>query len=396
MILSLLVASMVAAITPYRASADTTHSVRIADSAGIVVVDAGIAALPFLHWRIGAPLRLNGNPDPFFRLVGLNRSGRSTVAVGDGGASAIRTFDVLGHEGRPRGRGGEGPGEFRLLTAIGTLSGDSLWGFDMSLRRVSFFSVDGRPAGETSIAAGRSGSVGELLNVDRTEIVALTVPTTTAATASGLRRDSMEIFLLGRDGTARHRIAIVPGIEQQVDVQRLPGGLRVVKSSVPFGYRPVYTWSADGAVVGGTEAYSLRIYRPDGGLARLIRVAVSPRPTRGALLAEYAREAAWGIGRASEAGAIETAAGHGALHQFAPEIEAVVNDVGGGFWVRRFTAPSADSSEWVVHQSNGVPVGRIRLPSRWKLREVGRDYLLAIEHGEDDEEIVVYLAFSRR
>lgn len=60
------------------------------------------------------------------------------VYVNDRAQHGILLFDRDGEFRRRVGREGEGPGEFKLLTALG-FQADTLWAADQALRRVSFF-----------------------------------------------------------------------------------------------------------------------------------------------------------------------------------------------------------------------------------------------------------------
>ena len=70
----------------------------------------------------------------------LLRDGRLVIPVA--GASSIRIFDTDGRFGASLGRSGEGPGEFRSLSAAWS-RGDTLEAFDNRLRRVTRFLPDG-------------------------------------------------------------------------------------------------------------------------------------------------------------------------------------------------------------------------------------------------------------
>lgn len=59
--------------------------------------------------------------------------GGTTIGVVDGATGVVREW----------GRAGDGPGEFRGLTATGVTGDGQVWAWDARLRRISLFSIDG-------------------------------------------------------------------------------------------------------------------------------------------------------------------------------------------------------------------------------------------------------------
>ncbi len=97
-------------------------------------------------WTVRSELRL-GDDEPgeayqFTRLWAAAVSPDRLVHVVQLGEPAVRVYDGRGQHVRTIGRGGEGPGEFRAPMALGFL-GDTLWTYDRSLRRISYFAPGG-------------------------------------------------------------------------------------------------------------------------------------------------------------------------------------------------------------------------------------------------------------
>ncbi len=76
--------------------------------------------------------------------MAVDSSGRYYVAHGDGGFAATRiwVFDKDGAFLRTIGRDGDGPGEYRLISRIDCLAGDTLVVFDTRLRRRTTLAPD--------------------------------------------------------------------------------------------------------------------------------------------------------------------------------------------------------------------------------------------------------------
>lgn len=98
------------------------------------------------RWSLSSELRVgddeSGEAYEFTNIVGVALSPEALVHVMQQREQGVRVFDARGRHVRTIGRDGGGPGEFRGLAAIGFL-GDTLWSYDSSLRRLSYFAADG-------------------------------------------------------------------------------------------------------------------------------------------------------------------------------------------------------------------------------------------------------------
>jgi hypothetical protein len=144
----LLLALALAGCQPPPPPATTTRTVT--DSAGIEIVrvDFGETAPPFAlldTTRVvdigvaegSATLELSG-------VVGAVRLSDGRIVIANGGTDELRFFDAAGNHVQTVGRDGEGPGEFRAISFIGRLPGDTLLIYDTRLRRVSLFDGSGK------------------------------------------------------------------------------------------------------------------------------------------------------------------------------------------------------------------------------------------------------------
>jgi hypothetical protein len=129
---------------------DLPRQVTVRDSAGVEIVEipgAAIARLP--EWRLGrTPVTTIGNAagaeQYLFGSIAdaiLLPDGR--IAVADGQAEDIRVFSSDGVFEQRFGGKGEGPGEFRSLELIGSVTGGRLAAWDHQQKRVTVFGRDG-------------------------------------------------------------------------------------------------------------------------------------------------------------------------------------------------------------------------------------------------------------
>lgn len=127
-----------------------TGAAVVQDSAGITLVDhsaAGFAAAP--NWALGAnPVAvIGGEADD--GAVDLSNSQLGTM-LADGRVLAMSMqppqlyiFNADGTLQGTLGRGGEGPGEYRFLSALMVLGADSIAGYDLMNRRALIFDAGG-------------------------------------------------------------------------------------------------------------------------------------------------------------------------------------------------------------------------------------------------------------
>ena len=116
---------------------------------GLTAVASGVAAQsspPRLE--LTERLRLDAAAEDFSALV-MNRQGNSPYYVGPRGAIVlplpqdgnVRIYDSTGKRATTLGAKGAGPGEFRTIFRLGWIR-DTLWIYDASLRRMTYYSPD--------------------------------------------------------------------------------------------------------------------------------------------------------------------------------------------------------------------------------------------------------------
>ena len=66
------------------------------------------------------------------------------------------------------------------------------------------------------------------------------------------------------------------------------------------------------------------------------------------------------------------------------DMSALRTDVAGNIWVRRVPLPADSTAEWNVYDPEGTPLGRIDIPVRLRIGQIGEDEILVVERGEFD------------
>ena len=123
-------------------------------NAGTTLVDE----LPSIE--VEEAFRIGSVDDPdlgFSSIGGVTVDREGTAFVFDRRDVTIRAYDADGTLQTKFGGPGEGPGEFRLPTALG-FRADTLWVLDIRLRRISLFSRTGEFIRSTTCPASHSPS----------------------------------------------------------------------------------------------------------------------------------------------------------------------------------------------------------------------------------------------
>lgn len=79
-------------------------------------------------------------PYLFDNIVNAVRLSNGTIVVANAGTRELRFFDSSGRFLYAQGRQGEGPGEYRTLTGLWRMGGDTLVAYDRSLGRMTVVS----------------------------------------------------------------------------------------------------------------------------------------------------------------------------------------------------------------------------------------------------------------
>lgn len=238
-----------------------------------------------------------------------------------------------------QGRSGEGPGEYRDIRSLCAIGQDSLLVVDDGLRRATLI-----------------GSWGETPTV----VLAISREVPPGACSSGraavLIPGEREVGIAGSPPRAPMRLTALNG-ETLAVYQRMPQPYYG-----DFEAEPSFGFFGDTLVVTDGWHPTVSIYRPDGTLAREIRIqSTRQRSTPGE----------------QGAGAVESPASGGAVGAAArkqlkwrPEYSRMVVGTDGKIWLLTKRKRSADS-EWHVMRGDGTPVGVVDFPDQLHARLLG-------------------------
>jgi len=368
------------------------------DSAGVVIVESrGPRWRPEEGWRIAAApfLRIGsaaGSPEhQFHRVEGAIRLDDGRIVVADAGSGEIRFFDDAGGFLSSSGGLGDAPGEYRQITAMGVGPGDSLWIYDFGLRRFTVLTADGEPVRTVSVGGTLSsvGAVGRL--TDGSFVVKESWGSHQhAEMRQGLVRDPVAVARLGWDGTGLDTIATVAG--REVFLSSEDG--RAVMSAPLFARGSSAAIRGDVVFVGDQETLEVQLYRATGELQRVFRVpnvdlrlnsADVERLKQALLAAEREEDRAMMSAHLDEMAVPPTRPAYGTLMVDAP----------GNLWAGEYARYPAPPRTWTVFSATGELMGEVTVPERFKVLQIGADWIIGVGRDELDVEYVMLYALYK-
>lgn len=368
-----------------------TATVR--DSAGIQIVENRGGS-----WKNDGGWRLSDEPtlqigvaegDPLYQMDRVRtalRMGDGRIVVANAGSQQIRWYDANGRHVASAGREGGGPGEFKGLSALRRLPGDSVLAYDMGAFRLSWFDPGGRfvrsaplqPVGPVPPRFVDRFADGSLL-------LSSSVRTLGNSTESGTRRDTLLFLRADAAGTPVDSLPMTPASEAAFQFFTEGGQIRGMNIlTLPF-MRNVHTAAAGTRYWQGTnDAYEIVLRRADGTPERIVRRAVEPVPVNGAYMdslrrvqaAEHGAEAAKSLDQVQ-------------VPERLPAFDRLlVDDDAANLWVQRAAWPGPVPSEWDVFDAEGQMLGTMEMPAGFRATQIGADFVLGVWSDEDGVEYV--------
>jgi hypothetical protein len=364
------------------------------DSAGVTVVTISGDAADLPGWELSEipSTVISGNAAPFLSDVGsvvLRSDGR--LVVEDNRSNELHIFETTGETARLIAGAGDGPGEFRNLTALSVGVGDTVYAYDRRLSRISVFD----PAGDLLTMIG----------VDRD----FAGPGTFALDAWGFDSDHFVVHSMGpldSVGSAsgprlEQRLAQLDRLDSLGETRGDPvlfrGGFITVgqrfDGASPFGNPSVVAAGSDRIVRGSGVEYELLVATSDMRTHTIIRWPGWRRPLEEPLV-QMVRDSI--ASRFAELPQVRPERVTALLEaMFAPDlVPATLPALGGVFiddmdrvWVSRFrpsTEQWSQEESWHVLDASGRPLARLPLPSRTRLAAVRDDRVALIMRDEFD------------
>jgi hypothetical protein len=202
----------------------------------------------------------------FTNVTSVDVDSRGEVYVSDFPSSTITVLSGDGSVVRRIGRRGDGPAEFRYISTVQILPGDSLLVYDQGLNRVTVFSPHEDQVAYTINLSEKSRKAPPYWMRKLPEQQALLAAYREPFSASGNPGSDVNrkevLALLQVDGSvSRDSLVVFPA--QEFLVARRGGMVSVGQS--PFGRRSVFGVGARGRIyIGWTDTLGLDVYSPEG------------------------------------------------------------------------------------------------------------------------------------
>ncbi|MBL8988305.1 MAG: hypothetical protein JNJ80_18680 [Gemmatimonadetes bacterium] len=391
-------AGLMAGCEPPRAA----DSVVVSDSAGLRVTTITVPPTDLEEWTLAPTPELvitgaeSGDSAALAPVGSVRWDGSGDIIIADLGASRLLVYDAAGTFVQPLGRRGDGPGEFRSISAVSLMPGDTVVTFDGSLRRLSYWHRRNGFARSVSLAAGASLDAwpADAWPWRDSMIVVLQLaitPKDSVPAGAGMRRWPMRahLSLRDREGAVVATSPTFPGMYTGLSEE---GDTRL-----PFSNQPFVAIGRDRVFFGAGEDYRISSLAPEFRTEGEFRwpaadetlsaaeVAAVRAETEAVLRARLPPER---LRRLDQNFAPEI------LPKTRPAIGRVLVDQEDRLWVERFeatrlgTRTQKPGDRWTVLLPNGRPVARVRLPSNTRLEAVQGQRVLVVQRDSLDTETV--------
>jgi hypothetical protein len=366
------------------------------DSAGVSIVESTLPRWgDSTGWIVDpAPtldLTVSGEGEAhwFFLVSDAARLPDGTIVVADNGSDEVRYFSKDGVHLRSAGGSGDGPGEFRWPHAVDPMAGDSLLVFDPQLGRATILDHGGEVQRVFPVRLPQA-QIWHLRPLDDSTLVARAPLLYEPEERDGLYRRPDALIRISLSGIILDTITATAGNEE---FQGEAGGV----SSVPLFLRDSHFAAFGGkVVVGDADEMEFIEYSPEGDVLRIVRAPeFDLTPSEEEIQAE--RLARLGLNPSERRRRLLAAMPDPVTK---PAYSDLLIDSEGYLWAqesqgRAFAMTGGKPSCWNVFSPEGEWLGRVRIPYRFAVFEIGPDYVLGRLHDDRDVERVQLLKLHR-
>lgn len=377
----------------------STDGPTVRDSAGVQIVDNTVPAWgPGDGWTlVPEPALAVGSldgADPYLlsQVAAPTLRSDGSLVLANRGTQHVRVFDPDGTLVWQAGGEGEGPGEFRSLSWIGVLPGDSVLAWDFQSRRVTVLGPDGGPARTYAPApAEGAAAAGPLAILEGGRVLAGGGVRFSGAEGQGTEVVWPEAAYYRADLEGTIEDSVMSVHTREMIVMRDEGSIGIMPP--PVARTGFVDARGDWIVSGSSQAVDLEVRRADGTVVRRVRLTVPPEvPTDGDR--ERALDAQLGPDADPEARRTR-------MRQVAdvplpdrfPVADDVVVEADGTIWLRVWRAPWAadEPARWRVFDPSGTYLGIVPMPPGFALSSVIGDRMVGV-HTDDlgVEQVRVY------
>jgi len=377
----------------------------VTDSAGIAIVqnpEQGAWATG-KGWTVQEDLSIGemaGDANyQFGQIVGVDVDDAGNVYVLDQQANDIRVYDGTGKYVRTIGQSGSGPGEIGPNSAGLEVMGDQVYIADLGNQRLSRFSLQGEPLGDTHIdfaqaIPARWDQMPSGRLVAQLRHLQFTGPDV-APTGDAIRA-------VNTDGTFGDTVGMLPPGETVTIV----GGRPQIKM---FSPEPIWDAGEAGTLVSGRNSeFRLEVRDASGALKRIITRPTPPKPVTDRdkqVILNAVRELAAKQAPGAPSAALDAYVNSIQFADNYPLFASLALGPGGSIWAQQvrsgeevaggkegtFDAQDLGSTAWDVFDAEGRYLGVVTFPGRYQpVRVVGDRFYGVARDDLDVQTVKVY------
>jgi hypothetical protein len=377
---------------------------HVRDSAGITIVENTDPLWDAQHaWSVSeSPTLTIGVIEgdaayELYRTVGATRLSDGRIVLATSGTHELRFYDAAGTHLRSVGRGGGGPGEFRMMGTLDRIVGDTLVVYDLMQRRVSIFDADGAHVSDVNFAVGGQFVLPVVLGrlADGSYLAQLSfrqIGPNAPQPEPGDKRDSVIALRIGPNGDTFDTVGVYPSSVTRVQMLTLGGASAPFSLPVLFSPQCIMIAGRDGIIAGTSDAYDVRFYTPGGTLQRIVRKSHVPLAVTPVDVDSMEAQTSQAIARANVLPAeIRSMFDDRPAAETMPAFRALTTDSEDNLWVEEYRRPGDDVPRWSVFDPEGRFLGVVTGPAGVSVMDIGADYLLGrVTDDMDVERVVMY------
>ncbi len=316
-----------------------------------------------------------------YRVANALRLKNGYVVVANAGTSELRIYDSGGHHLLSFGSPGDGPGQFRGVAWITVAGQDSLLTWDPSSARLSFFGLDGKFLGSSTVSAP-NGQIPAILGAWEDRLLLGKLRSTTTEFSEGLVRDTVPYVAIDFSGDILYTLGEYEDREYYSRVSAAGPRVRTAGVTVPFARNGRTAVAPDGYYFGTGQSYEITYFSRKGDPRRVIRRFVQNRPVTDDIkrqwVQQFVGQSSTGDIRDMQDRMLESVP----FPETLPAYRDLLTDDEGNLWVRDYTVSGDEAVAWHVFNTSGEWMGGVRFPRGFEPTSIGHEYVLGILRDE--------------
>ena len=373
---------------------------QVVDSAGVTIVTtpAGDAVYAELAPEPSLSIGVLEGPEElmFDGVVSVVRDAEGNLVVADNGTGEIRVFDAEGGHQRSFGGRGEGPGEFQALVGAWPLPDGGIVAADRRLQRISRFDPRGALLGTGTLVGvdamamltpiGIAGPGTFLSRVRPFTMPSMEPESTMRSLEEAFEGDAAppdHFVRYSLDGTPVDTLARHPGRLMSASTSGSGANMSLQLLRVPFSADPSAAGSIHGVAITGGRTYEVSVFDETGALNRIVRLTEAPTPRTDEHLEGYVRNS--GNPFAQDEASIRqmvTNYREMPIPESLPAYTGLLFADTGELWAQRFQVRGATLVHWDVFGSEGRHLGRVEVPSSFRIEGVSHGEVVGVSTDE--------------